>query len=264
MKTLVVCGNPHNGESHRVRELIKAKFDANVILAPFNSFERQIVVAAPDLVLVVLGENSEPGLGALHRSRQCHKGLLVAVGPASDPQLILRSLQEGADNYLDVNAIESNLGAVVARLGQKEEGCAHDNGSHDRPAWSQRRQWHEHDRRQHGRRTCPKVQRLRPGRSQTRPRRSRGASRSQTKLYDRRHFQARNVAHTLQISGNGIMNITGAVYAPAAHIQISGNGTVAAKLGSSFIGRTMQVSGNGDIVVDPQSNSYRRAPTLVD
>jgi hypothetical protein len=64
-------------------------------------------------------------------------------------------------------------------------------------------------------------------------------------------FQQRTQTDTLQISGNGNVQMTGVVYAKSAHTQLSGNGiTGVDTLGGAYVCDTMQISGNGSFNVD--------------
>ena len=61
---------------------------------------------------------------------------------------------------------------------------------------------------------------------------------------------------TLQISGNGQMQITGVIYVKKGLTQISGNGEAAVDtLGGSYVCDTAQISGNGDVRVDLGTNN---------
>jgi hypothetical protein len=73
-------------------------------------------------------------------------------------------------------------------------------------------------------------------------------------------FQDRSVTTAVQISGNGSLQIPGAIYAPAAAVQLSGNaaGNVP---GGAYIVSSLQISGNGDVTVDP-GNNYLKVPDV--
>ena len=43
-------------------------------------------------------------------------GPILAVGPTTDPKLILRSLDEGANHYVDETDLDRQLEVVLARL----------------------------------------------------------------------------------------------------------------------------------------------------
>jgi hypothetical protein len=52
----------------------------------------------------------------------------------------------------------------------------------------------------------------------------------------------------VQISGNGITEITCIIYAKSAEVQLSGNGPTKV-LGGGFVAASMQISGDGDFTV---------------
>ena len=56
------------------------------------------------------------GAAALNRVRSQVAGRVLAVGPTADPKLILRTLQEGADHYLDEDDLAEQFAAVLPRL----------------------------------------------------------------------------------------------------------------------------------------------------
>ncbi|HMC64740.1 MAG TPA: hypothetical protein VKI65_07360 [Gemmataceae bacterium] len=83
---------------------------------------------APNLVLLVLPAEPESGLAILHELRSLFRGKILVVGPAVDPQLILRAQRGGADQFLDQATLESELETVLPRLRaeaekEKEPGC---------------------------------------------------------------------------------------------------------------------------------------------
>jgi pilus assembly protein CpaE len=68
----------------------------------------------PELVLVVLPDNSDRSRNVLRRLRDSHNARILAIGP-SDPILILSALHAGAHDYLDED-LQSGLSSAVARI----------------------------------------------------------------------------------------------------------------------------------------------------
>jgi pilus assembly protein CpaE len=97
------------------------------MIATFDSFERRLPGAAPEMAMVLLSPHPEEGLEAVRTARRHFSGFLIAAGPVSDPQLILRALHEGAEHYLDESKAEEELPKVLARLTGKDE-AANPNG----------------------------------------------------------------------------------------------------------------------------------------
>jgi pilus assembly protein CpaE len=97
------------------------------MIATFDSFERRLPGAAPEMAMVLLSPHPEEGLEALRTARRHFSGFLIAAGPVSDPQMILRALHDGAEHYLDESKAGEELPKVVDRLTGKEE-AANPNG----------------------------------------------------------------------------------------------------------------------------------------
>src|SRR5947199_10388813 len=125
MNTMVICRDTTDGTAQRIAQLLRTNFDQRgPVIAIYNSFEPRISCVAPELVLVVLTPDIDEGMEVVRKARVAHKGSLVAVGPASDPKLILRALQIGLESYLDETAVEHDLARIIARLEAKEEPAA--------------------------------------------------------------------------------------------------------------------------------------------
>ncbi len=75
----------------------------------------------PDLSVLVLPSDGNGGLEALREIRNTvHQGEVLAIGPATDPKVILKTLHEGADEFLDEAFLETELGAALARFRAKQ------------------------------------------------------------------------------------------------------------------------------------------------
>src|SRR5439155_23345564 len=77
-----------------------------------------------ELVVVGLWPEPDQGLEAIRQLRRAVSCQIVAVGEVSDPKLILRALQHGADHYVDSGELETEIEAALARLKLKQEGAA--------------------------------------------------------------------------------------------------------------------------------------------
>ena len=77
--------------------------------------------------MVLLSPHPEEGLRRSEPARRQFSGFLIAAGPVSDPQMILRALHDGAEHYLDESKADEELPKVVDRLTGKEE-AANPNG----------------------------------------------------------------------------------------------------------------------------------------
>src|SRR5262249_28075491 len=108
-------------ETARIVAVVKAKLDEVPSVVPHDAFDRRSVSSNVELIILELSTNIDHSLALVEKARQLTRGTLIAVGPASDPKFILRTLQAGADNFVDIAAIEVDLDSVIARLGSKDD-----------------------------------------------------------------------------------------------------------------------------------------------
>jgi hypothetical protein len=73
-------------------------------------------------------------------------------------------------------------------------------------------------------------------------------------------FQDRSDSSSGDLHGNGNLNITGTIYAPAAALTATGNGTTDV-FGSQIIADTLTVKGNGTVNVNYDPNATARVAT---
>lgn len=89
-------------------------------VVPLESAADRASRVVPELLVFVLPPDPNAGLAALREARNIIlNAKILAVGPTTDAQLILRTLHEGADEYLDETLLESQLGDALARLKAK-------------------------------------------------------------------------------------------------------------------------------------------------
>ena len=70
-------------------------------------------------------------------------------------------------------------------------------------------------------------------------------------------FQDRTATAAVQLSGNGSLQLAGALYAPAAALQISGNASASGVSAGAFIVNSVQLSGNAAVTVNQGGNRMR-------
>jgi pilus assembly protein CpaE len=75
----------------------------------------------PDILLVALDRDPEASIAAIRQTRASSTAYIVAVGPAHDAPFILRTLHEGADEYLDEARFAEDLPGALARFGAKRQ-----------------------------------------------------------------------------------------------------------------------------------------------
>ncbi|MBS0261604.1 MAG: hypothetical protein JSS02_06565 [Planctomycetes bacterium] len=69
-----------------------------------------------DMVLVVFLPDPDRALATVRELSRRTTALVLAVGPVSDPKLLLRPLREGASEYLDIADLEDELSFALERL----------------------------------------------------------------------------------------------------------------------------------------------------
>src|SRR5438046_502082 len=123
MRTLLVSPSPQNSVTGKVRRLLgSCPGVSEPELASFESAESKCARTGADLVVLLLDENPSQGQEVIRRLRDKNQGYIVAVGAISDAKVILRSLQMGANLFLDVAELESEFHPALHRLLNKPEG----------------------------------------------------------------------------------------------------------------------------------------------
>ncbi len=125
MRILIACDNEATGQ--RVREILSqnamecpAGHVVSLELAPDRASR-----LVPELVVFVLPPNRTLGLDVLRETCQTvHGARVLVVGPAADAKLILATLRQGADEYLDEAMLISELNAAMIRLKAKRASPA--------------------------------------------------------------------------------------------------------------------------------------------
>ena len=72
-----------------------------------------------ELIVICMTSHRERTLSVLREIRAVSEATIVLVGPADDPKYILRSLQEGADEYVDEAEVEAELERMLVRFKQQ-------------------------------------------------------------------------------------------------------------------------------------------------
>lgn len=116
MRILIACD--HDRDSQRIRGVLsRSGMDCpSGHGVPLELAADRASRLRPDLLILVLTHNPEMGLEAL---REVHSTLpnvyVLVVGQATDPKFILRTLHEGADEFLDDKNLESDLADLLQR-----------------------------------------------------------------------------------------------------------------------------------------------------
>ncbi len=116
MRTLLVSDDPADPVTSRLRTILRARVDEQgPATAEFAAVAQRLPEVGADLIVVVLSSNVEGGLRTLRQVRPLTPGYVLVVGQASDAELIMRALHEGADHYLSETDLEKGLDNVLAR-----------------------------------------------------------------------------------------------------------------------------------------------------
>jgi pilus assembly protein CpaE len=75
-----------------------------------------------ELMVLVLGHDTERGLSLLDELRRVGPVKILVVGPAAS-KLVLRALRGGASDYVDESDLENELQVALKRLRDKASGC---------------------------------------------------------------------------------------------------------------------------------------------
>jgi pilus assembly protein CpaE len=126
MRTLVVSHDVMDAQSSRLRGLLRTMVDnQGPAAATFTNVEQLAAQTQPELVVVSLAPDPERSLEALRQVRRAVGCFIITVGAVTDPRLILRAQQHGADHYVDQSGdLETEIGAALARLKVKLQPAA--------------------------------------------------------------------------------------------------------------------------------------------
>jgi pilus assembly protein CpaE len=118
---MLVYNTAQNATIRRLDELIRTRYGfQDPVSTTLERAETQFVKSNPELVIVVMNsEQAERHLDVVRRLRGIGAARVIVVGPAIDPKMILRSMQFGADLFLDQADLESELESALSRLNAK-------------------------------------------------------------------------------------------------------------------------------------------------
>ncbi len=116
MRTLIVSDS--SSVASRVREALQREGHecSSPDPVPLDLAAPHVADVNPEFVVVVLSPEPERALAVLQEVRHTTPGCFAAVGPGTDPRLILRALKAGADHYLDEDQVEDEVRDLVGRL----------------------------------------------------------------------------------------------------------------------------------------------------
>jgi pilus assembly protein CpaE len=120
MHTVLLSHNSAHPLPLKLRELLSGRSESP-LLVDLERAESYLTQLRASHLLVILSPFPERAFGVLRRVRSLVDGSVLAVGPASDPKLILQALNEGASHYVEETDLEGQLDTVLARLTTREE-----------------------------------------------------------------------------------------------------------------------------------------------
>ncbi len=117
MRTVVLASNVSHPLSVDLQRLVEAELDSQgPNVAALEQAEGLVFRFRPQALVLILSPNPERALQVLAKVHAQVAGPILVVGPTTDPKLILRALQDGADHYLDEDDLPAQFAAVVPRL----------------------------------------------------------------------------------------------------------------------------------------------------
>jgi pilus assembly protein CpaE len=124
MRTLVVSHDLMDPQSTKLRTILRTLVDnQGPVAATFDNAEQVLAQVQADLVVVMLWPEAERGLEVVRQLRRCAANFILAVGQGTDPKLILKALQLGADHFVDQAELETEIEAALTRLQIKQEAA---------------------------------------------------------------------------------------------------------------------------------------------
>ena len=104
--------------SEEIRQLLVDQGIVSGGLPPFslNEAVERCVQIRPGAIALLISPDAERSLAALREIRELISTPILVIGPASDPKLILRSLREGAFDYLDQQELHAELAGRLSRI----------------------------------------------------------------------------------------------------------------------------------------------------
>ena len=133
MQALIM--SDHEAIAGRVRQvlLFEGLDCPAACFATNDNAAQSLAKAQPDLVVMVLGPQTEHVLQVLGELRRLVQTRILVVGPASS-KLVLRALRGGADDYVDETDLEAELQAALKRLNEARDAAARRPGGSS-PFW---------------------------------------------------------------------------------------------------------------------------------
>jgi len=114
----ILVASDDDALSEEIRSLLVHAGNESDLLS-FTSLDSAtdcLIQFQPETIILVLCPNWEVGIAVMRECLQVSPTRVLAIGPATDPQFILNTLQEGAYHYVDKTTLKTQLTAGLARL----------------------------------------------------------------------------------------------------------------------------------------------------
>jgi pilus assembly protein CpaE len=99
------------------RFLLRAGRDCPLTqVLPLDAAGAKLRTMSADLVVLAMSPSPERSLNSLRELRPLTTARIIAVGPAADSKLVLAALRGGGDDYVDEQALETELAAALVRV----------------------------------------------------------------------------------------------------------------------------------------------------
>lgn len=125
MKSFVLIGTERQEQGEQARDILaRAGFDSPPqAMVTLDLVADRASQFRADVVILFMMDDVEEGQRVIRTLKQVCNTHLIVIGPANDPQLILRTMQMGADEYLDEGNWNQQLSEALVRY--KVRGRAH-------------------------------------------------------------------------------------------------------------------------------------------
>jgi pilus assembly protein CpaE len=120
---MIGCDNESLAASLR-QQLVEMgiRVDARHVV-PLRELSAISVLESPSMLFAVLNGDLTDSVTLLRELSMTSSAYLVAIGPSDDPKILVRAMQSGVQDYIDVLQLENGLNATVGRYRARRQGA---------------------------------------------------------------------------------------------------------------------------------------------
>jgi pilus assembly protein CpaE len=96
-------------------------------VVPLNELSAAAVLESPALLFAVLDGDLTPHLEMLRELSMTSPAYLVAIGPSDDAKSVVRAMQAGVQDYVDILQLDNGLNDAVGRYRARRQGAAQES-----------------------------------------------------------------------------------------------------------------------------------------